>query len=148
MSRLHKGLPVLGFLKKIPFLVITLFFYSTIANCQDLEPRFYANLPKNINALGLSYIFLKGNVVTEPTLPIADFTIKSNNLGIGYVRTFALAKKLARVQVSLPLVFMSGKAKINGRDTSATRNGFADMRIRFGINLIGSPALGVKDFRK
>ena len=118
------------------------------AQSQDLEPRIYANLPKGMNAIGLLYGIAKGNVVTDPSLPIADFTITSNNIGVAYVRTFGLANKLSRVQVSLPFAFMSGKLKINGHDTAGARTGFGDTRIRFGMNLLGSPAIDKKDFRK
>jgi hypothetical protein len=118
------------------------------AKGQDLEPRIYANLPKGMNAIGLLYGIAKGNVVTDPSLPIADFTITSNNLGVAYVRTFGLANKLSRVQVSLPFAFMLGKLKINGHDTAGARTGFGDARIRFGMNILGSPAIDKKDFRK
>ena len=146
MSRLHKCMPVFVFLKQLLVLIIPLFFFYTIANCQELEPRNYANVPKNMNAIGFTYGFLKGNVVTDPSLPLADFKITSNNLGLAYVRTFALANKLARIQVAAPFVIMAGTLKVNGRDTSGGRTGFADMRIRFGINFFGSPALDKKDF--
>src|SRR5882672_8248853 len=115
--------------------------------CQDLEPRVYANLPKGTNALGLAYAYSFGNVLTDPSKPISGLKIKGNNFGLAYVRTFGLVNRLARVQVSIPLMFITGRAQLNGRDTSAVRNGFGDARIRFGINLIGSPALSLKEFR-
>jgi len=122
-------------------------FCSFVIHAQDLEPRVYANLPKDMNAVAAVYALARGNVVTDPALPIKDFTITSHNLGLAYVRTFGLAGKLTRIQVSIPFVAMSGQLKINGQDTSAARNGFGDMRIRFGMNLLGSPALDKKDFR-
>ena len=42
---------------------------------------------------------------------------------------------------------MAGTLKVNGHDTSGGRTGFSDMRVRFGINLFGSPALDRKEFR-
>ncbi|WP_255515489.1 transporter [Flavobacterium sp. ZT3R18] len=113
---------------------------------QDLEPRAYANVPKGANIMVGSYGFLKGNVVTEPSLPIEDFIISSNNFGVGYMRSFGLANKLARIQVALPYVIMDGKATVKGEKITGNRTGFGDMRIRFGINLFGSPALARKDF--
>ena len=118
-----------------------------MANSQELEPRVYANLPKGMNAIAASYGYLKGNVLTDPALPITDFKITSDNVGLGYIRTFGLADKLARIQVTLPVVFMAGKAiQTNGQELTGSRNGFADARIRFGVNLIGSPALDRKNF--
>jgi len=101
-----------------------------------------------MNAMGLIYGFAKGNVVNDPALPIADFTIKSNHFAAAYVHTFGLAGKLSRIQIVLPFTSMLGNLKINGHDTSGARNGVGDTRIRFGMNLLGSPVLDKKDFRQ
>jgi len=37
---------------------------------------------------------------------------------------------------------------VYGTDTAASRTGFGDARIKFGINLIGSPVIEPKDFQK
>src|SRR5437867_6022202 len=103
------------------FLIWVVFCYCITAKSQDLEPRIYANSPKGMNAVGVLYGIAKGNVVTDPSLPIADFKITSHNFGAAYVRTFGLANKLSRVQISVPFIFMTGKLKINGQDTSGAR---------------------------
>jgi len=117
------------------------------ASSQELEPRAYAALPKNLNAIAFAYAFSRGNVLTDPSLPISNFKINVHGLAAAYVHTFAVGNKLARVQVNVPFMFISGKLQINGHDTSGVRNGFADTKIRLGINLTGSPALGRKEFR-
>lgn len=132
--------------RKIAFLLMSLFFISNLSNAQDLEPRAYANMPKEGNVIVASYGFMKGDVVSEPALPIKDFVISSNNFGLGYLHTFGLAGKLARVQVAIPFVFMDGHATVNDEKITGNRTGFGDMRIRLGINLLGSPALARKDF--
>lgn len=124
-----------------------LLFRNTIYG-QDLEPRMFANLPKKMNATALFYGYMTGNVVSDPSLPIKDFTINSHNIAAAYVRTFGIANTLALVQVVIPNTMMDGNLKINGKDTSGTRTGFGDTRLRFGINLIGSPSVERKDFRK
>ena len=130
-------------------IILTILFCFTafISIAQDLEPRAYANVPKGMNVVSVVYAYSTGDVLTDPSLPIEGFKITAHNFGAGYVHTFALANKLARIQVVVPSALMSGNLKINGRDTSGVRNGFGDARIRFGINLFGSPALGKKDFR-
>lgn len=116
--------------------------------CQDLEPRVYANVAKNLNVVAAGYVFMSGNVLTEPSLPISDFTLHSHNFAVNYIRTFGLANKLARIQVSLPYSFMDGsQTRTNGDVFTGSRTGFADMKIRFGINLLGSPALDKTEFR-
>lgn len=118
------------------------------ARAQDLEPRIYANLPKGLNTIAAVYGLARGNVVADPALPIEDFKITSHNIIMAYVHTFALGGKLSRIQVATPFTRMSGNLKINGQDTSGVRNGFGDTRIRFGMNLLGSPAYDKKDFRR
>src|SRR6187431_1529721 len=115
---------------------------------QDLEPRAYANVPKGINVLALGYGFISGNVLTDPALPIKDFKLNTQSIGVNYIRSFSLAKKLARVQVALPFADMQGKLIQNGEPITGSRTGLADMRVRLGINLTGSPALDKKDFRQ
>lgn len=114
---------------------------------QELEPRAYAALPVKTNALAVVYGVANGNVLTDPSQPIQDAELHSHNIAVGYVRTFGLANKLARVQIVTPLAFTKGTADYLGKDTSITRSGFGDTRIRFGINLIGAPALERKDFK-
>lgn len=137
-----------GKLKKIGGVLVLVLLLSKIGSGQELDPRLYANLPTKMNAFALYYGYMSGNVVADPSLPIEDFKITSHNIAAAYVHTFSLAKKLARFQVSLPYTMMDGNLKINGVDTSGSRNGLGDMKLRFGINLLGSPAINRKDFRK
>jgi hypothetical protein len=52
------------------------------------------------------------------------------------------------VAVILPYGFLNGTATVYGGDTSGKRNGFFDGRIKFGVNLIGSPVLTPKEFQR
>lgn len=122
-------------------------FFCISGYSQDLEPRVYANVPKGINVLAIGYGYNTGNVLSDPSLPIEDFKINTHILAINYIHSFALATKLARVQVSLPAANMQGSLLLNGEELTGSRVGFADMRIRFGVNLTGSPALKRKDFK-
>jgi Putative MetA-pathway of phenol degradation len=129
-------------------LALLICFYSVFVFGQDLEPRAYASVPKGINVLAVGYGFNRGNVLTDPSLPIKDFILSTQSIGVNYIHSFSISKKLARVQVSLPFADMQGKLTRNGEEVTGSRSGMADMRIRFGINLTGSPALARKDFRQ
>ena len=113
---------------------------------QELEPRIYAAIPKNLNSIVVVYALQKGNIVTEPSLPIAGVNITVNNISAAYIRTFALAKRLARIQVTLPFTNIAGKLQVNGVDTSGARTGFGDAKLRFSVNLFGTPAYDRKEF--
>lgn len=140
-----KVFPILS--KRHRFIVVLSLISFSIYS-QDLEPRVYANVAKDLNVVAVGYGFMDGNVLTDPSLPVRDFTIKSHSLVGSYIRTFGLANKLARVQVSLPYTFMDGSlTATNGAVLTGTRSGLADMKVRLGINLLGSPALDKKDFK-
>ncbi len=125
-----------------------MFVLETNAISQEIEPRNYANLPKGFNALALAYSYSTGEVVSDASLPLQDFSISSNTPIIGYVRTFNLFGCLSRIQYSLPYTFLSGNITYRGKDTSGTRSGLNDSRLRFGINFYGSPALSREQFPK
>ena len=128
-----------SFLNNDFILLFLISFYSMAVAGQDLEPRAYANLPKGTNVLALGYGYNKGNLLLDASLPIKDFELNTHIFAVNYIRSFSLAKKLARVQVTVPL---------NGEEVTGSRSGFGDMRIRFGVNLTGSPALDRKEFRQ
>jgi len=113
---------------------------------QELEPRIYAALPKNLNSIVVVYALQRGNVLTDPSLPISGANVTVHNISSAYVRTFAISNKLARIQVTVPFTKIAGKLQINGHDTSGARTGFGDTRIRFSINLSGAPAYDRKEF--
>ena len=136
----------LSFLNNYFIQVLLISLYTISASSQDLEPRAYANLPKGTNVLALGYGYNKGNLLLDASLPIKDFKINTQIFAVNYIRSFSLAKKLARVQVTVPLADMQGKLLLNGEEVTGSRSGFGDMRIRFGVNLTGSPALDRKSF--
>lgn len=141
----------LNFKKLTEVFLIVIFsklIFTFNAAAQEIEPRFYANLPENFNALALAYTYSTGDIVSDASSPIKDLNISSNTPVLGYVRTFSLFNCLSRIQVSVPYSFLSGTAKLRGVDTAATRSGFTDSRIRFGINFYGSPALAPAEFVK
>lgn len=115
---------------------------------QELEPRLYAALPKDLHALGIGYGLSRGNMVTDPSLPVSDFKITAPNASAVYASTFGLGNKFSRVQVSLPFFYMIGQLQINERDTGATRSGFGDARLRFSINVLGTPAYDRREFKQ
>ncbi len=121
---------------------------SSRIRSQEIEPRSYAVVPTGLHAMALSYTFSSGNVITAESSPIQNLNVTNNVFNLGYVRTYKLFNKLARLAVSVPFGFLNGSAKFQGIDTAGSRTGFYDGRIKFGVNLLGSPALAPQDFQK
>ena len=121
---------------------------STAMHAQDLEPRSYAVVPKGLHAAALALTYSSGNIVTEGSSPLQNLDVTNKLISAAYVQTFGLFNKLARVSASLPYGFLNGTADFHGVDTSASRTGFYDGRIKFGVNLLGSPLMTPAEFQK
>jgi hypothetical protein len=125
--------------------------FCAAAGCalgQELDPRSYAALPVNLNAIAGTFGASTGNILVGAALPIQNIDVTGYTGALGYVHTFGLLGKLARVSVGAPFAILTGTAQVNGRDTSGARSGFGDTRIRLSINLFGSPVLDKKQFGK
>lgn len=129
-------------------MVCVMVFFPYKIFSQEIEPRNYSSVPAGMNVIALSYSYSSGDIVTDAAAPIKDLQLNSNNLGLGYLRSFGLAGNLCKIQVAVPFAFLAGTAKLRGIDTAASRTGFADARIKFLMNLFGTPALEPKDFVK
>ena len=124
------------------------FVFTTSCSAQEMEPRSYSVVPKGLHAAALSYTFSGGEVVSGLNSPVQNLDINASLISLAYAQTFSLFDKLARVSVGMPYAFLNGSARVAGNDTAATRNGFGDARIKFGLNLFGSPVLAPRDFIK
>ncbi|MFI5154159.1 MAG: transporter [Chitinophagales bacterium] len=129
--------------------LLTFVFFLSESMCmhaQDLEARSYSLVPKGMHAAALSYTYSKGNIISDFASPIQDLQVNTSSITMVYVQTFTIFNKLARIQGVMPYSFLRGTAKFYGADTSGSRNGFLDGKIKFGLNLIGSPVLSPKEF--
>lgn len=133
---------------KTTFISILTICFSISVYSQEMEPRSYSVVPVGLHAAQLAYTFSGGDVVSGLNSPIQNLNVNASVIGLGYVQTFSMFKKLGRIAVGVPYVFLNGTANVVGVDTAATRNGFGDARIKLGVNLFGSPVLAPKDFQK
>lgn len=69
-----KASPVLSKRYFSAVVLLSLFLFSIYS--QDLEPRVYANVAKDLNVVAVGYGFVDVNVLTESSLPVADFTFR------------------------------------------------------------------------
>lgn len=113
---------------------------------QELEPRAYRTLPTGLNAVVFAYAFSSGNIVTEPSTPIEGLETEAHTVILGYVRSFGLFGRSASMTLTVPYVYMSGSATINGDFVEGDRTGWATPRARLAVNLLGGPALKPKEF--
>ena len=123
---------------------LTLLVLLSQANAQDLEPRRWTPLPAGINVVGAGYVGLEGDVFFNPVLEIRDADVSGHVVGVSYVRSFAIASKLARFDVTVPWQNMRWSGLLDGVPATAERVGLADPVLRLSVLLAGASATGNK----
>jgi|SRR5215469_1763454 len=118
------------------------------ANAEELTPRSYSAAPVNANLLVFGYSTSWGAVLTDPSLPVSNVNASIDRTVLGYVHTFALAKRTANVQFLLPYNAANFSGDVGGAATTAQRWGYGDLVTRIGWNLIGDPALSPAQFAR
>jgi len=128
-------------------IVLALAYSSVKAHAQDLEPRAYANTPVGLNFLIAGYVYSKGSVGFDPSVPLEDAQVKLNTAAFAYVRTLDVWGKPGKFDVIVPYTWASGSAKLSGELRTREIAGFNDPRLRFSVLLYGAPALSLAEFR-
>jgi hypothetical protein len=118
------------------------------AAAQDLEPKAYSASPVGTTFLVAGAARSTGSVVFDPTLPFKDVEAGINGLVVGAGTTFALFGKLALVSGTFPYAWGDISGLVGEEAREVTRAGLADTRVRLSINLLGNPAMRVRDFVK
>jgi hypothetical protein len=117
-------------------------------SAQDLDPRAYARVPVDATVLIAGFNYTYGSVILDPTLPIKDLEAKVESPLLGIARTFSLFGLTSQAYVVLPYSWAQASGKVVGEDSSITRSGFGDTRIRLSTLLLGAPAATVEEFAK
>jgi len=120
---------------------------AVCARGQELEPRAYVPYPVGTNVAVVSIMNSRGDVVTDPTLPVEDAEGRFNTGVVGYVRGLGLFGRSANLLISLPYSWGTAQGLVAGESGRVTRSGVGDARIRLAINLMGAPSMTPKEFR-
>lgn len=125
------------------FFILCLWFLpSQPAHSQDVEPRRWTPLPVGTSILGVGYAKTTGDIAFDPLLLIEDGKADVDTFAISYTRFFALGRKLARFDATIPVQHANWDGLLDGSPESVTREGFADPIFRFSLNLLGAPSAG------
>ena len=116
------------------------------ASAQEMEPRAYSRAPVGTQFVLVIYAYQAGDIFTDSSLPLDDVSIKLNSMSVGYGRTFGLKRHQASAAFFMPYIKGSASGTVFEERQNVTRSGLADLRARFTMNLIGSPAMQPKEF--
>lgn len=115
---------------------------------QELEPRAYVASPVGTNFIATNLAHASGQVLLDPSLPIADVQARIDSYSIGYARTFAIARRAANVAVVLPFARADIHGKVLDVPAEAHRSGVGDVRLRLAMNVLGGEALSPQAFAR
>ena len=128
--------------------VLAIVFAAAPVSAQELAPGAYTVSPVGNNLLNVGYVFNDGDVTFDPSLPIEDGSATIHTATIAYGRSVDLAGRSATLLVAVPIVAGHLEGLYLGERAVADRRGFADIRIRVGVNLYGAPARRLPEFAK
>jgi hypothetical protein len=119
-----------------------------VATAQELEPRAYTNLPVGLNFVGIGYGHSSGGVGVDASLPVEDAELTVQTAFAAYAHSLDVAGRSAKIDVVLPYGWLDGTALVNGQRRERVVDGLADPSVRFGVNVLGAPALSPAEFAR
>jgi hypothetical protein len=122
--------------------------WCRVATAQELEPRAYTNLPVGLNFVGIGYGHSSGGVGVDASLPVEDAELTVQTAFAAYARSLDVAGRSAKIDVVLPYGWLEGTALVNGERRRRVVDGLADPSVRFGVNVLGAPALSPAMFAR
>jgi hypothetical protein len=114
---------------------------------QDLEPRAYSNSPIGLNFAIVGYAYAKGDVLTDPSLPLDNVSNESHVGVFGFATTFRAFGQSGKFDFIVPYASLAAKGLVFDVPRARYVNGFADPAFRFSVNFIGAPALTAAEFK-
>ncbi len=147
----EKGLyarPMIYSSGRVPIFIalLSLLGGGSVAFSQDMEPRRWTQLPVGTNVLGTGYSYTTGELSLDPILQISEADVTMQTYVGSYNDYVALAGQTARIDVQVPHQSGVWEGLVAGTPVEVSRDGFADPRIRFSVNLAGAPAGSAEEF--
>jgi hypothetical protein len=115
---------------------------------QDLEPRRWTHLPAGTNVASLGYFYTSGDLHFDPVLRIEDAQVELQTVMASTNHYFDLGGMTSRLDLQLPVSAGRWEGILDGVPRTVRREGLADPRIRFSVDLAGAPALGQEEFQE
>jgi hypothetical protein len=115
---------------------------------QDLDARAYTWIPVRTTNLIMGFSYSFGGVVSDPTLPVKNIDAQVEVASIGVARSFKLFGLTSQAMVVLPYGWAQVSGDVGEVRKQITRSGFADMRLRWSVLLLGAPAATLPEIKK
>ncbi len=118
-----------------------------VLQAQDLVPRAYVITSIHSNAVILTYSFSSGGLLFNNALPITDAKATIHISVFSYYHTLSFFGRSANITASLPYGVGNFQGTFKDNENKLYRSGLLDSTFRFSVNLMGGPAMSVKEFQ-
>jgi hypothetical protein len=125
--------------------VVALWLSSPLS-AQEVEIRRWNHLPIDENFVTANFAHTDGDIGVDPELRLQDVSVKMDTWLLGYIRTFELFDKTARVEIRQPWQAGLWNGLLDGTPAETSREGLSDTFARIAVNLIGAPPLKGKAY--
>ena len=132
--------------KRTCLLLLTCLTVRARTLAQDLEPRVYSASPVGTTFLGVSFGRSSGDVTFDPAIPITNVNASLYSPTLAISHTFSLFHRQTLFSGGFPYVWGNVTGDVGTQSGKVYRSGLGDLRLRYSINLHGSPAMSVKEF--
>ena len=145
------GRPVVPFRRSVMLRVCVGMLLLAVAPSvfsQELTPRAYWPAPNGTKFVLAGYAYSTGDVVTDPTLPVAGVDSSIHQGVIAYQQTISLAGRTTNFQMQLPYADSSTTGLLAGTPVNREVSGVGDFSATLAINLMGAPSMTREEFQE
>jgi hypothetical protein len=123
-------------------------FLLAALQAQDLAPRAYLITPLHSNAVTVANSFLDGSLNFGDLVPIADSKARVNMPIFTYSHSMRFFGRSSNFSASIPYGVGNVSAKVVNTEQHVYRSGMFDSSYRFSVNLLGGPAMDIREYAK
>ena len=121
--------------------------WPAIASSQDLSPRAFWPAPKGTNVFAIAYQHSRGDVLTDPSLPVSGVDSRINAGQLTYQRTVSLFNRTSNIQFRLPYIASKTEGLVDGQYRQRELAGLGDAQMVLSVNLRGAPSMDLAGFQ-
>ncbi|HTS68986.1 MAG TPA: transporter [Terriglobia bacterium] len=118
---------------------------ASVCHAQTLTPRAYIITPVHSNAITMTYSYSTGSTLFDPNLPITDAKSTFSTPVISFYHSLDFFGRSANIAAIVPYVVGDFSGNVLGNFASTHRSGLGDLAFRFSVNLLGGPAMSLKE---
>lgn len=133
---------------KYLFLTLLMTITANTVKAQELSPRAYWPAPKGTKVAVAGYSYSFGDVLTDPSLPLAGLDSRIHVGLAAYLQTLKLFGRTSNFLVEVSYIRGTTTGTLEGEPRRRDISGIADIGITLSANLFGAPSMNPEQFQE